>query len=563
MSKQTLTQQIKSAIAKKDIQRLYELKDICDHIHQTGESYKGYKPKDLPKDNLYEEMVQVINSHATDTTEMIVAEQTAEPVKHRHQKMISDLWMGSITKETEILDIPKAILLPKFDGCSCGIKLKRYSPNAELELFTATTRGTTEGYDLKQTDITEKFAMLGTSLIKTLSSMNASKIKLQDGHTLGQALQITIRGEIVLKDRKFTDSAPASVVAGKINGGIDVFTKSIPLIEFIPYEFMRLTYSNTDIYSYYVPTQLETIDILNQLKLIHFPHTIVDLNKDSLPLVQEHFTMLNQTIPQPMDGVVYCSSSWRYPTLNEQTKPKQYGKYAWKPSSEATSTLKSISYSLARDGKFTFILSYEPVRINGKKYMNAKTATSRMVLLKGIGIGSVITVRLAGDISPMVEDFVNDDSVEPYTLPTKCPFCDTKTLLRKGKTPVLSCTNPMCPEVVKQKMLNFLKTLQIKGVAEAKLNKLDEITLEEVDNNYFPEGFLHDKLLHTDTRSFLVAVGIGGPQAVDKLIKCNTNMNPQETIKKNYEQVYDLIAEDMDEDPFIAEVMDYTAVVLL
>ena len=559
----TLTQQIKKAIAAKDIKTLYELKDICDRIHSTGEAYKGYGKKDLPKDELYEEMVRLIASTASDTTEMIVAEQTANPdVKHRHQKLISDLWMGSITKETEILEIPHAILLPKFDGCSCGIKLKRYVGNSEFELVKATTRGTTEGYDLKQTDITDKFKMIGTPLIKALSTAEASKIKLEDKHTLGQALQITIRGEIVLKDRKLASTAPASVVAGKINGGMDVWTKALPTIEFIPYEIIRINYDLADYYNYYVPTQEEVVNLFSQLKLIHFPTLVADLNKDSLTLVQEHFARLNETIPQPMDGVVYCSSSWRYPTLTEQTKPKQYGKYAWKPSSEATSVLKSISYSLARDGKFTFILTYEPVKINGKNYMNAKTATSRMEMLKGIGIGSVITVKLAGDISPMIVDFLNEDNVEPFELPKKCPFCKTKTVLRKGKTPTLSCPNPACPEVAKQKMLNFLKTMKIKGVADAKLSALNPITLEKVNDNYFPEGFLVEKLESTDTRTFLVALGIGGAQAVDKRIKANSDLNPLDTIPDNYDEIYELIKDDIDEDPFIAEVMDYTASLL-
>lgn len=569
--RKSLTSLIKVAITKKDIKTLYDLKHICDIIHQTGESYQGYKPSDLPSDTLYEEMTRLIESSASDVVEMVIAESTTsteDTVKHRHQKLISDLWMGSITKETEIREIPQSILLPKFDGCSCGIKLKRYVSNNEFELIQAVTRGTTEGYNVKQSDITEKFKLLSVPFVKALSSELANSIKLNDDlhpdKLFGNVLQITIRGEIVLKDRTKCKTAPASVVAGKINGHMAVWQESLPLIEFIPYEIIRCNYDLTDYYNYYVPTQEETINIFNKLKLINFPTVIQDLNPDSLSFIQAHFAKLNETIPQPMDGVVYCSASWRYPIYNEQTKPKQYGKYAWKPSSEATSTLKTITYSLARDGKFTFILSYEPVKINGKLYRNAKTATSRMVQLQGIGIGSVITVKLAGDISPMVTDFLNDDSAEikPFELPKTCPFCKTKTELRKGKTPTLSCPNPECPEVVKQKMLNFLSTMGIKGVAEGKLNKLKKINFENVDLEYLPEGLVEQKLTKTDTRTFLVALGIGGQQAVTKKLKEYSDMNPLATIKNNFDDIVVFLTNYMEEDPFIEDIINYSETVL-
>ena len=266
-----------------------------------------------------------------------------------------------------------------------------------------------------------------------------------------------------------------------------------------------------------------------------------------------------------MDGVVYCSSEWRYPTLTEQTKPKQYGKYAWKPSSEATSTLSTITYSLQRDGKFTFILSYDPVRIGGKQYRNAKTATSRMLQLEGIGIGSVITVKLAGDISPMITDFTNEESddIQPFKLPTTCPFCKTKTILKKTKTTsTLSCPNPSCPEVVKQKMINFLSTLGIKGIAEGKLNKLSVISLENVVNEYLGESFIKDKIGKSDTRTFLVALGIGGAQAVSKQLKEKTRLNPLNNVKYNFDEICAFLMPQIEKDPFIEEIVNYLGDIL-
>ena len=359
-----------------------------------------------------------------------------------------------------------------------------------------------------------------------------------------------------------TNSAPASVVAGKINGHMTVWTTGLQDIEFIPYEIMRFNYDLTDYYNYYVPTQTETLDFFKSLSLIKFPYITANLSSKSLSFVQAHFAALKETIPQPLDGVVYCSSNWKYPTYSEQTKPKQYGKYAWKPSSEATTTLKQISYSLARDGKFTFTLSYEPVKINGKNYSNAKTATSRILLLQGIGIGSIITVKLAGDISPMIMDFINEEDIKPFELPSKCPFCSTSTKLKKGKTPTLLCPNPVCPEVLKQKMINFLSTLSIKGVAAGKLTKLPSITLENVVNVYLGKDFIKDKLYHTDTRTFIVALGVGGTQAVSKQIHEKSSMNPLMPIKVNFDDICAFLTPHMEADPFIDTTLCYLGDIL-
>lgn len=565
----TLSEKIKVAIAKQDIEALYELKDICDRIHETGESYKNYTPKDLPSDALYEEMVRTINAAAAEMTDEITADDAATYTKtKRHkEKLIPDLWMGSITKETEILEIENALMLPKFDGCSCGVKLKRYIANSEFELVQAITRGTMEGYDTKRSDITEKFAMLADPFVKALSSPQASMYRFDDkirpDKNFGNVLQITLRGELVLKDKSKCDSAPASVVAGKINGHMAVWQDGINMIEFVPYEIIRFRYDLTDSYNYYIPTQMETITFFDKLGLIHFPVDMCDLNADELETVQEHFKYLNEAIPQPLDGVVYCSKDWRYPAFSAQTTPKQYGKYAWKPSSEATSTLKSITYSLARDGKFTFILSYDPIKINGKRYLNAKTATSRMVQLHGMGIGSVITVKLAGDISPMITDFINeDDEVEVYELPDKCPFCGKKTVLKKGKTPTLSCTNQACPEITKQKYIYFFKNLSIKGIAEGKLSKLKDLRFKTVVDTYFELKFISSKLLKTDTRSFMVAIGLGGIQAVSKKLKDNTSMNPLATVKVNFQDIKAYLSHEMKGDPFVADVLGFIETLL-
>lgn len=566
----SLSDPIKTAIAKNDINNLYKLKDICDRIHSTGQNYNSYTPNDLPSDTLYEEMVRKINSTATELK--IVTQRGLETnsayirkdgqgisnndVKHRHEKFISDMWMGSITKLTDIKEMSDVILLPKFDGCSCGVRLKRLI-DGTFEVSEALTRGMDQGFKTKKSDITDKFSQISNNLIHKLSSLN---YEFMNGRNFSEVTSLTLRGEIVLKTKETTSSAPASFVAGKINGYMEVWEDSLEFMEFVPYEFMRLYFSD-DKYDIYIPTQYEVIDLLEQSTLFNFPYELIDLKNSSLSLIEKYFEKLEREITEPIDGVVYCSQEWRYPLKNEETKPKAYGKYAWKPNSEVTSILRKIDYSLARDGKFTFILCYDPVKIKGKNYKQAKTVTSRMLMLEGMGIGSVITVKLAGDISPMIVDFVEDPEITPYKLPTACPFCGKETKLKGGKTPTLSCINPNCREITKQKMINFLKLLGIKGIAEGKLNAIKVISFENVDKIYLRKNVSLSKFLESvDTRTFLIALGIGGKTKVNNLIP--SNMNPLLSIADNFDDVINVIDSYYKKDPFIKDVVDYTSEIL-
>lgn len=571
-----LAHNIKQAINDKNITKLYEYKDICDRLHSTGQEYKGFTPEDLPSDSIYELMCETINDFALEckiltqtglnysANTMYVRKDgkgiSTTDITHRQERYISDLWMGSITKLNVIKDIKEAFLLPKFDGCSCGVKLRRSVD--DLEIVQAVTRGIEQGFETVKSDITDK---LKTITDDFLAKLNDIEFTFANGKQFKDVTTATIRGEIVLKDAKTTTSSPAAYVAGKINGYMDVWMDAKDNIEFIPFEIMRLYFTNKD--DIYVPTQSEVIEMFESVGLVTYEYDVCDLNSDvnpteALNTVVSFYKYQLEHIGEPIDGVVYMSIGWKYPLRTEDTKPKSYGKYAWKPTSETMTVLNNISYTLARDGTFTFILEFNPVNINGKKYKQAKTATSRMLALSGMGIGSSITVKLAGDISPMVVDFQEDENITPYELPSKCPCCGMDTQLSTGKTQVLRCVNKNCKGVLKQKMMNFLKLIGIKGIAEGKLNTLRNITFESVVDVYLSKSMLICDHLNrnVDTKTFLIALGIGGKTKVEKMIP--KGLNPTLSIMKNYESVLSLIRSHYENDPFVKEVMDYVGMLL-
>ena len=65
---------------------------------------------------------------------------------------------------------------------------------------------------------------------------------------------------------------------------------------------------------------------------------------------------------------------------------------------------------------------------------------------------------------------------------------------------------------------------------------------------------------NVDTKTFLIALGIGGKTKVEKMIP--NGMNPTLSIMKNYEAVLSLIKSFYENDPFVKEVMDYVGLLL-
>ena len=507
---------VRSAIANRDIKQMYELKDICDHIHSTGLNYKGYTREDLIEDELYEEMIRKINELSKKTTQVFKKgvnenggyirkdsnlksiEGITKLKRTREIKTVDDLWMGSVIKIQKVPDFDEdVILLPKFDGCSCCVRLIRDDLSKDFELDVATTRGTEIGFDVERSNLTHKIVDLIGDLITKMSKHDF--------------YNVTIRGEIVRKHKNI--NAPASWVAGKINGGDKVWKDAVDELVYIPFEITRINSSSNypfidggyiDVEKNIVPTQIESCDISN----IDYPYDI--LMNPTLKDIMDFFDELQHNIDNPIDGVVYCPISWTYPTTKERTQPKQYGKYAWKPSSEGTSILTDVEYSISKEGRIELKFEYEPVMINGKNYKHAKCAiNSYFEKIEGISFGDIVIIKLCGDISPYIASFEKNYNTTPFNLPKKCPFCNNDTeIVTKNKKKMLFCTNENCRGILSQCMLMFLSSMQIKGIADKTLSKEKNITLETIDHNYICNKYDLIEIFKSKTINNLL-IGLG------------------------------------------------------
>lgn len=475
---------IKTAINNEDVETLSIIKDALDKVHSTGESVKidslkiTITPENLPPDSVYETIVKILE----------VPLKIPNPVKNMRLSKIPDLWMGSLPKFDTIKQVSNGIMMPKFDGVSAGLKFIR-DDDKKVVLQLAQTRGV-------KANITSKMSLLTEDLLKALNA----KYRNEKG------FMMCIRGEVVLKNKSSTKSAPAPFIAGKINGGEDVFRDALDQMEFIPYEIMRTNDKRF--------TQEETFKLFRELGCLKFEP--IPVKSGTLDEVKEAFAQYESELHNPLDGIVYCSKDWTYPITEAETMSASYGKYAWKPSKDELSTVVDFEYSISRDGKIEVMMIYDEITIDGKNYSRAKVGINRLLALKGIGIGSEIVVKLSNGISPFITDFVENPSIIPYELPTECPFCKRKLTLSIGKNSTLRCKNENCPEVITQKYKNFLKVLGFKGISDKRLEKLDSITLDKIIQEYINERTFVKEMKETTVNQLFQAIGYGGKQTTSK-----------------------------------------------
>ncbi|KAH7832106.1 uncharacterized protein MONOS_10788 [Monocercomonoides exilis] len=410
-----LKQNIRKCIAEKDINSLLVYKDICDHLHEGEDEYKGYKSVEIPSDTLYEEMVRLIRLYQPDS----IKDEEGE---------IESIWMGSIPKFELPQPIEEAILLPKFDGCSCGVFYKRFE---KLEICTACSRNFSSKLDMKvQEPYTNKVRSFTSNLTNKL---NESSSFLFDGKFhVSDIREIYIRGEICMKIKNRTTTTlysgfPAKAMSTDSN---EVFTEMLPNLQFVPYEIMKIVFDvcNEDednclstshismpdsssakkrsegIILEYVPTQEEVLRFFSSIGVYKYPWVHRSITGDSLSYIKSLYEEWNSSLTEPLDGVVYCSKDWCY---HKPKVIKKYGKYAWKPSSEATTTLREINQKPNK----MFEVYFDEVEIEGKKIKKASMKTVR-----NHKVGDVVTVWLNfdGSIVKIVDDDENKQTKRSF-----------------------------------------------------------------------------------------------------------------------------------------------------
>ena len=141
------------------------------------------------------------------------------------------------------------------------------------------------------------------------------------------------------------------------------------------------------------------------------------------------------------------------------------------PPKKISTTYLGTKWNVSRTGRVNPIADLEPVLLDGSKVRHASLANLDIMHGLRLTAGCGVQIHKAGDIIPQIVR-KDDDMVGPVPeAPTHCPDCGSEL---ERDSCFLWCRNPECPTQVLEKMIHYVSTIGIDGIAGSFLKSLLE-----------------------------------------------------------------------------------------
>lgn len=164
------------------------------------------------------------------------------------------------------------------------------------------------------------------------------------------------------------------------------------------------------------------------------------------------------SLPYEIDGLVVKVDSLRQRGLLGFTAKSPRWAIAFKyPAQQATTTVKSVEFSVGRTGAITPVAELEPVKCGGVTISSATLHNFDEIERLGLKLGDKVVIERAGEVIPKVVKVVpgsrmgHEKAIRP---PRVCPSCGSE-LFKDEEEVALRCVNPSCPVQFKRSLLHF------------------------------------------------------------------------------------------------------------
>lgn len=440
------------------MKKLNTLQDYLDFFKEADELYysKGIsKYPDDYYDKIKDEFLEKYPDHEYKKNVGHI-ESIKGKIKHKilmgSQKKINTFdelikWIESNDKK--IGTVNEYVYSEKLDGLSVSLEYNKGS------FVQAVLRGDGEFGD----DVTSNVLK-----IKTFPK----KIKYQD--------HIFIRGELILKKKNFElinnsledkMSNPRNAVSGivrRLDG------KNSEEIDFLAYDFSL---------------ELNEIEKFLFLKDQGFETPKYGLLKDSQEIQkkwEDYEKSAREKSEYELDGLII--------TINNKEKQNELGIIDNRPrysraykftSLNVLTEIEEINWFVGRTGRITPVAKVKPVSVGGVVVSNVTLHNVKEVIKNNLTINTHIEIKRAGDVIPKFERVISKGKGK-VIYPKKCPSCNKETKLEDT---FLMCYNKECKVQKYEKLLNWVKTLEIKGFGEEIVNQLFEKEKIKTFSDYY------------------------------------------------------------------------------
>lgn len=140
------------------------------------------------------------------------------------------------------------------------------------------------------------------------------------------------------------------------------------------------------------------------------------------------------------------------------------------PAIQKTTQVEDIVVTVGRTGTLNPTAILAPVNIGGVTVRRATLHNEDEIARKDIRIGDWVVVQRAGDVIPQIVKVIVEKRTgqeTPFTMPERCPVCDTPTKRDEGVA-MRYCTNSACPARIREGLHHFVSrgAMDIAGLGE-------------------------------------------------------------------------------------------------
>ena len=283
---------------------------------------------------------------------------------------------------------------------------------------------------------------------------------------------IEVRGEIYCTDKNFVNLSKEMEALGldkptskrNIVAGLLGRKENYELSRYLSFQAFELI----EIERSTLKTEVEKFLLLKKLGFQTPEYKVNKTTKDFELRLSEAATFIEHG-DYLIDGIVF--------TLNELSQHEEMGQTAHHPRYKMAfkfqgetrrSLIESISWQVSRNGFLTPVANITPVELSGAMVSRVTLHNYGVVRDFELKSGDEIEVVRSGEVIPKFLG-VFKRSNNPFTVPVYCPSCKEKVFEEEIR---LICKNEVCPDKVKDEILNFIQKIGIDDLSGKRLEEL-------------------------------------------------------------------------------------------
>ncbi|MDP9881114.1 DNA ligase (NAD+) [Variovorax boronicumulans] len=222
----------------------------------------------------------------------------------------------------------------------------------------------------------------------------------------------------------------------------------------------------------------------------------------AIELIAFHETIGRQrdALPYDIDGVVYKVDSLELQRqLGFVSREPRWAVAHKYPAQEQLTEVVGIEIQVGRTGKLTPVAKLAAVFVGGVTVTNATLHNEDEARRKDVRVGDTVIVRRAGDVIPEVVGVAPDSLTKPddqrgaiFTMPHKCPVCDSEAVREEGEVDYRCTGGLFCAAQRKEAILHFAarRAVDVDGLGDKLVEQLVDANLIRTLPDLYKLGFV-------------------------------------------------------------------------